>query len=131
MNNSTLADDAELLFSVDANSTYAFRIYLRVQNSTALSGNGLKHKVTVPANATCAFWDWYGFAATFGANAYTQASTISLSTGSTSMLLILEGSVITGATSGTVHLQMAQTTAENTPYFVKVFQGSYVTAWKH
>jgi len=127
-NDNTLSDDDDLMFDVVADTYYAFRVHLDLSVSTAGS-NGLRAQMSGPASFTCEYWMNYMFAATFGALRYTQAAPIIMGTGTTTMHMTIEGWVKSTA-SGTVHLQIAQNTAEASPKFVKVFLGGWISAWK-
>ena len=114
----TLTDDADLQFSVDASSTYAFVSWLLV-DSTALTD--WKHSMSIPSGASGTFGQAGELMANSLNSSYVAVPVTNSITGTsspvgTSNFYTIRGFIKTAGTSGTAAFQWAQNTsnAENT-----------------
>ncbi len=125
-NSSVMQNDDDFTFSIGANETWAFQIYADVVSSTAAD---FKATVTAPASSTCRI-DFN--------NIYNVQNNYITSCGVTSGVIphsdsadeeyIMYGTVVSGATSGSVTLQWAQQTA--TAVNTTMRAGGYMVAYK-
>lgn len=124
VNNSTvLVNDSDLFFPIDANETRAFRFVIHAV-STAQAN--LKFAVSAPSGATCAV-----AVQSVSAGSGNTGCGIAVSATGTGSDAIYEvtGSVVNGATAGTLQLQWAQNTgrAFNTTVYARSFVHSTST----
>lgn len=129
-NTTTLANATEMSFSVGANETWGFLMFIRYStNATA----DIKFAFTVPASAT---WDVHAVGKDAGATLDAQiaygdhSTTVKDFTGTTATRtsLALMGTVVTGGTSGSLQLQFAQQTANASD--TTVLANSWIIAWR-
>lgn len=130
-NSATLQLDDNLVFDIDANQTWGFQ-FLLMYTGTNTTQDGV-FGVAIPGSTTMD-WAVMGFNTTDsyradGQTGATSASSTGLGTATSMRMAILQGTVTTGGTAGTVNLQYAQASAAaSTNLTVK--RGSNMFAWR-
>jgi hypothetical protein len=134
VSSTTLQDDDELLFSVEADTTYRIELMLFYDGAT---GGDLKVKFTLPAGASFDFGHMgpeLGIAGgdgnTVDNRRITDSDTLGVGCAGAGTLLVLPiyGVLTVGATAGIFRLQWAQFTSNAGA--TKVFPGSYLLVRK-
>lgn len=119
--------DNELTFSIGANETYIIHVNV---NATFAAAGSIKYSVTAPSGATCNI-------SSFGADSTGSAGEImnggcgttgTYGGGGTASYETIDGTITTGATSGSVTLQWAQNSSNASATIVKA--GSSLVAYK-
>lgn len=129
-NNNTLQDDNHLVFTMEANKTYGFRLMLILTSGD--NDGDFKIGWTVPTGATMFWglhgnegdntehWNSAGGALSSGNALRTESSTLILGASATETLgLIVEGIVRNGANAGDFQFQWAQNTSDTQHCTVK------------
>lgn len=130
VNNSiVLQDDDHIFFTVDANSTYSFRLDLWVFAPSAGSGGDFDSNWSLPSGAT-------GRTVSQSIQAQFPQNTVNMTTerirggttGSTAQYAQIFGVVTVGSTPGIAQFRWAQGTADTVD--TKVLAGTTLTVWK-
>jgi hypothetical protein len=124
VNSSTLQDDNDFIFSLNANKTYEVTLMLKVHCS---NGGKIKMRMIAPAGSTA----FMGAIATKGGNSgvtYMPNPTLAYTIAPAALdentdIIIIQGTISTSATSGTFKVQWAQDNSDTDP--TTVFAGSY------
>ena len=118
----TLVSDDTLTRAVEANSVYGFKIKLRYSSSVAA---GLSIGMDVPAGAS---GDWV--IPNTSSNVLVDIGTAITGAGHNSINrnMVIEGTVITGGTAGSMTLQFAQNASDASD--TKLLAGSTLRVWK-
>lgn len=124
-NSATLQDDDHLFFSIGANETWTFRFVLFANSGTSPD---LKAAVTAPAGASCKYAAIDAEAAVTTPVVTTCGTATAMLTGTGAYdVYEVVGTVVNGATAGTVNLQWAQNVAAASNTIVAT--GSYMHAF--
>ncbi|QDP53534.1 MAG: hypothetical protein GOVbin4933_80 [Prokaryotic dsDNA virus sp.] len=118
----TLVSDDTLTRAVEANSVYGFKIKLRYSSSAAA---GLDVGMDVPAGAS---GDWV--IPNTSSNVLVDIGTVITGTGHNTINrnMVIEGTVITGGTAGSMTLQFAQNASDASD--TQLLAGSTLRVWK-
>ena len=118
-------DDDDFSFSIGANETWAFQIFADIKSSP---GGDFKSGITAPTGAICR----YSVSNMYSNSNFTTADCndpgVSDHSDTNDNEYIFYGTVVTGATAGTVHWQWAQGTSSGTTTFVR--EGAQMIAYK-
>jgi len=124
-NSATLQNDDDLFFSIGANETWTFRFVLFANSGTTPD---LKAAVSAPSGASCMYAAIDAEAAVTTPQVTTCGTATAMLTGNGAYdVYEVVGTVVNGATAGTVTLQWAQNTA--TAANTIVAAGSYMHAF--
>ena len=128
-NNTTLANDADLVVAVVSSAVYKIEANLIYDGGTGGSETDFKFRFTMPASATVAYGVLYfdaGGAAKDQAG--TAADTLTISTGGVGVpkQLLFKALLTVAGTAGNFQLQWAQGISGGTN--TRLYQGSYLTA---
>lgn len=128
---STLADDDDLLISLQANAVYSFELVIGYTGSARGSGD-IKVGWSLPSGSTIAYAVYGMSTSSAVATAAPWATSTSAqalgSNGSTAVGAVLTGTVTTGSTAGTMQLQWARNSGSSTA--PTVLSGSSLAAWQ-
>lgn len=131
--NAVLQNDDALLFSVQASTTYHFRLFLYVTAANATMD--MKIGFTVPASTTMAWGSYAAYGSTLGSLAIppttnnidamlTESTALSFGTNGVSFVSVFEGIILVAGTSGNVQFQWSQNTSNGSNLTVKA--GSFI-----
>jgi len=116
-----LVSDTQLQLPVAANASYIFGCYVDYEGGT-LGSADLKHQWAQPAGAAIRFTQTYISTAGNLGGGVTQLGGDVLSAGTAGAgvlrALVMDGTIVTGATAGTMVLTWAQNTSSATPTIV-------------
>jgi len=124
----TLTDDADLVFSVDANSTYVGIMIVRLGGD---AGTDYKEAFTIPAGATMTglgdstnIWNWGYSDSVSPSKDMTAVNVVEVSSGSSPRFIMTPFIIITAGTSGSIQYQWAQNISSVND--TTTFKGSWI-----
>jgi hypothetical protein len=114
-NSTTLQNDDELVYTMIANHTWAFKLVVKVSHAAAAVG--LKAGFTGPASSS---WSGLSYSHAAGATSFTDSIAVgdTASVPAAGRVVIYDGIVTCGATAGNFQYQWAQTSSNGTALIV-------------
>lgn len=119
-NSSTMQNDDELFFSIGANESYFFTMWMIVNSNVTAD---LKYTFTVPSGCYMNWFDHYYYANFSAGDTVDRVDSNGTDFGS-----LMSGVIKNGSTAGTIQLQWAQNTMNASD--TKVLKGSHILLTK-